>query len=591
MSIWAAFSFLAAVWCIIHVLYFLSHHQETSLLPTQSHLSVSSTRRPLFGGKLQHLKVTLNGLQLQVSTTRWNTTHDKLNSLLSRRTHKTLATAVQGFYTLGTLVAGVGMLVAVFTLFFICVTNGWTLARKVAISHRPHADAIPFGDVHLLTKRSASFAEGEGLAPASVDAGASSFPTITPIVPGVTVPLSHLPVIIAAVFIAQVVHEVGHALAAALEFLPMTACGASFTVCIPAAFVSFPTSAMKTLPPKARSRIIAAGPYHNLVFWAFLSLAAWSGVAHLASFVSGYRDISSIGKVVVDVNPESPLSLHLQPGSIITQLDDTSLGSTSQSIDVWTTYLQGTVKESLLGWCVAKSVLGSGDFLQYLAAANGMLSAKSYECCNNEASKRPSAFSCFGSKDSLERGCIDPVPILTSRHGDNRCQSSDKCPPESSCVFPSKGVQLLRLTVRSSISNVQDQTTILWSGPPIEIWEEVQVSTWVPRIWVLPLWIPPLAATFWEYLTMATLSLYFFNLLPLPHLDGTQLLHSFLDWGLNADQGASSYNFGALEGGESDQQEPRTRRRWKERILRYCPYTMTCIAIGSILFSILNALY
>ena len=139
---------------------------------------------------------------------------------------------------------------------------------------------------------------------------------------------------------------------------------------------------------------------------------------------------------------------------------------------MWTTYLQGTVKESSLGWCVAKSVLGSGDFLQYLATTNDMLSAKSDECCNYEASKRLSAFSCFGSKDSLERGCIDPVPVLTSRHGDNRCQSSDKCPPESSCVFPSKGVQLLRLTVRSSISNVQDQTTVLWSGPLVEIWEE-----------------------------------------------------------------------------------------------------------------------
>lgn len=83
----------------------------------------------------------------------------------------------------------------------------------------------------------------------------------------------------------------------------MTACGASFTVCIPAAFVSFPTTGMGALPAKARARVVAAGPYHNLVFWALLVLAARSGVAHLASFVSGYRDVSSIGKVVVHVNP------------------------------------------------------------------------------------------------------------------------------------------------------------------------------------------------------------------------------------------------------------------------------------------------
>lgn len=83
----------------------------------------------------------------------------------------------------------------------------------------------------------------------------------------------------------------------------MTACGASLTVCVPAAFVSFPTSGMKALSAKARARIVAAGPYHNLVFWVLLVLASRSGVVHLASFVSGYRDISSIGRVVVQVNP------------------------------------------------------------------------------------------------------------------------------------------------------------------------------------------------------------------------------------------------------------------------------------------------
>ena len=82
----------------------------------------------------------------------------------------------------------------------------------------------------------------------------------------------------------------------------MTAAGASFTICFPAAFVTFPTVGMKALTPQARSRVISAGAFHNLVFWCFLAIVTFSGVVNLASYVSGYRNVSDLGKVVVDVD-------------------------------------------------------------------------------------------------------------------------------------------------------------------------------------------------------------------------------------------------------------------------------------------------
>jgi S2P endopeptidase len=39
---------------------------------------------------------------------------------------------------------------------------------------------------------------------------------------------------------------------------------------------------------------------------------------------------------------------------------------------------------------------------------------------------------------------------------------------------PAKDAQLLRLTVRPSIADVDGETVVLWSGPPVEIWEEGQ---------------------------------------------------------------------------------------------------------------------
>ena len=86
------------------------------------------------------------------------------------------------------------------------------------------------------------------------------------------------------------------------ESLPMTAAGASFTICFPAAFVTFPTVGMKALTARARSRVISAGAFHNLVFWYFLVIVASSGVVNLASYVTGYRNVSDLGKVVIDVD-------------------------------------------------------------------------------------------------------------------------------------------------------------------------------------------------------------------------------------------------------------------------------------------------
>lgn len=132
----------------------------------------------------------------------------------------------------------------------------------------------------------------------------------------------------------------------------MLAAGASFTFCVPAAFVSFSSTAINGLRPSARARIIAAGAYHNLVFWCLLMLVAWSGLLRVVSFVSGYENISSTGKAVVDVNPDSPLSLHLAPGAIITKLDDTPASH-------WSSYLAADEHELEQGWCLQNTVLGS----------------------------------------------------------------------------------------------------------------------------------------------------------------------------------------------------------------------------------------
>jgi hypothetical protein len=85
------------------------------------------------------------------------------------------------------------------------------------------------------------------------------------------------------------------------ESLPILSAGAAFTLVIPSAFVSFPSAALDALTPHARSRIISAGPFHNLVFWSVLVLVQRIGVGD-AFWAIGYKDMSAVGRVVIGVD-------------------------------------------------------------------------------------------------------------------------------------------------------------------------------------------------------------------------------------------------------------------------------------------------
>jgi len=55
----------------------------------------------------------------------------------------------------------------------------------------------------------------------------------------------------------------------------------------------------------------------------------------------------------------SPLSLHLTKGVIITRLDDNSLALPHASDTFWMEYLTGTGGKGSMGWCLPKTFLGS----------------------------------------------------------------------------------------------------------------------------------------------------------------------------------------------------------------------------------------
>lgn len=93
-----------------------------------------------------------------------------------------------------------------------------------------------------------------------------------------------------------------------------------------------------------------------------------------------------------------------------------------------------------------------------------------------------------------------------------------------------------------------------------------------------------------RYLTMATLSLYFFNLLPLPYLDGTELLRAYLDILFEGRTSATVYDVESLVGGGHAQLDVRTRKRLTERIMRVTHYGLGGALSCYIPIAIINSL-
>ncbi|KAJ7103756.1 hypothetical protein C8R44DRAFT_640486 [Mycena epipterygia] len=543
---------LLLVWTIIHgANYFLRPAKaQQSLLPT-SRGAASLGRRRNYFWDTRTTQVVLTKLHLRVQTSVWNVRHDALSKAVSARSGVRLRAALIAFYNAGCAMGVLGTLLALGLLLWNCGNVLVPLVRGMGV-----ISMSSVAQPALLAKRGLELdLGGEAAVHGTI---------IQPLIPGVTVPLDHLPPILLAVFLSQIIHELGHAVSAAIDAVPIMTAGASFTVVVPAAFVTFPTAALEALRPFARSRIIAAGPFHNLAFWCLLVLVARVGLGDFLTRTM-YRDVSDVGRVVMGIDADSALRGYLPLGSLITKLDDTSLASPA---DQWTAYLTSPRDSPGSGWCV--------DRAGYLASPQS--------CCAPDAPF--SDLSCFVSVSAAENGCLNPIPILTG--GDEqRCSADPDCSDASRCVRPDESAHILRLTVHT---DGQDQV-ILWSGPLSEVQEQVEIGTLYPRFRFFPLWIYLSTRLFWDYLKMATLSLYLFNLLPLPYLDGAQFVQALLEMAFEgAGTGFDEYDVEALEAASTTNHSElrRNRGRWKERLGRGIPIATTCLFVLSALLALTN---
>ncbi|KAJ3573613.1 hypothetical protein NP233_g2329 [Leucocoprinus birnbaumii] len=539
---------LSLFWLIIHIIHRLStHHKQGPILPS----SISVANR----SQIQW-NITVQFLHARIETTRWNNAHDRLLSRLKRRRGERVW--LERMYDMGLGVGVVGMVVALVLL----VWTTWSLMKSLAIRSVEGGA----GSVGRLLRR-----DMDGTVRRSYEDRGMDSP-ITPIIPGLTVPIAHIPFILVSLFLSQIVHEMGHAISGALYGIPILSSGASLIICIPAAFVAFSTEKLDTLRPAMKAKITAAGPFHNLLFLGVWFLVGWvmrlrdGMVGGLVLSVAGYRDVSEFGRVVVGVEETSPLAGYLIPGTIVTKLNDHSMVPSEEDSDPWSSFLKSSKNDEMeFGWCVDSAELGVCiNVLTYAKANEDRLESSSKECCLPDEPTLTS-LSCFvANTKPIQLGCLNPVPILTSTDPKVRCYSETGCHDGSVCVRPAEKENLLRLTV---LHNDQDrEEVVLWTGPRNEIYDEVTVDKWLPRFSFLPLSLPSWLNIFWEYMSTVNHSLFLFNLVPISGLDGSHLLRSLFE--MVKDRGSETYDLEALESGDATENH-RSRPRFEalERLI------------------------
>ncbi|KIK63925.1 hypothetical protein GYMLUDRAFT_83340 [Collybiopsis luxurians FD-317 M1] len=484
MSFFHVFTLILLFWVIVHIIHRIYQPTRVStLLPTLN--TVAPRARLLWAEKSTIL--TLNKANLRIQTNAFNARHDYLAGKFKDRRFARLQKGITTFYNIGVAAGMCGMVLGLAVLFW---ATGSSLFDAFITAPRPSN----------LSKRDLTSTDPETSPAATL---------IQPIIPGVTVPLSHLPIILIAVFLCQIVHELGHAVAGALSSVPILSSGLSLTFIIPSAFVSFSAAFMNPLDAIAKARIIAAGPWHNLVFWILLLTLAKVGLVIETTSGLGttlmsvcWKDVSQEGRVVVGIDNDSPLNEVLHIGSVVNALDDVSLADKE---DRWSEYLTQKSSESIpwYGWCVSKQTF----------------QASPDDCCKDGNPTLDHL--CFDSLGPLGKSCLNPISTLSNSTDILRCHRETDCGEDAACIWPDSPI--LRLSVKG-------QDLILWSGPRKEIWEQVSIGRYAPRFWFIPASLLGFFTNFYDYLQMATLSLFFFNLLPLPHLDGAQFLATVLEY-------------------------------------------------------------
>ncbi|KAG1474066.1 hypothetical protein G6F56_000576 [Rhizopus delemar] len=389
-----------------------------------------------------------------------------------------------------------------------------------------------------------------------------------PMIPGVTLPMSHIGYYLLALMVCGLFHEAGHAMASFAEGIPIQSSGVFFMYLYPGAFVNIPDQQLATLTPFRQLKIVCAGVWHNLILYLFCLVSLAGGLKMLLVLI-GWQSLENLGGVgVVHIRTNSPLASHLPPSTLIYQLDDTPL---SQNIEDWNAFLfkENARHTTDLGFCVSKPLEDYGK-----------------ECCDVTddfpfGQSMNTSISCFQALEEVtDKQCLPTLPVLATKNRP-RCYKASDCNGDEKCVIPytpSSAGQVVRISAQypSWIENGAEKIFI-FEGELVDIWESVKVSLLRPRFWILPTSLPHILELILRYISSFTIALALLNILPAFKLDGEFALEQLLIWMIQPAEAVTTRN-------------SLLTRRIQEMVIKVTSIVVGFVIAGSLVMGLLSSL-
>jgi len=152
------------------------------------------------------------------------------------------------------------------------------------------------------------------------------------VIPGLTIGLSDAPYLMAALFVAIVVHEFAHAIIGSSQGIPIKSVGVGIFLSLSFVFVEFDDEGYKKAERRSKIRAVAAGPAANVILAALIVFLFYIG---LAGTPGG----------IIAIATSQPASSYIHPWDVIVRINGTAITSDQAFREYMVTVRPGQILE------------------------------------------------------------------------------------------------------------------------------------------------------------------------------------------------------------------------------------------------------
>lgn len=309
---------------------------------------------------------------------------------------------------------------------------------------------------------------------------------LTPVLPGVNLPLSDIGFYLLAIVCASVIHEAGHAFAAADADVRVEGVGFAVFAIIPVAFVELGTNSFNGADVRRRLAIVCAGVWHNVVLAAFCALLLIGHPVLLFPVCS-----FGTGAAVTSLSPEENA---LTSGDLMESVN----GCLVTGKQTWRDCVSSISHNNLTGYCLTES----------FTRKERSHSPHPEVCCTEDLSRHL----CFTDRQG-ERFCL---PARTVVDHNPLCSDWNDCPFASLCLKPEISEDRIRLFRVSR----KDRQSFIFYGTGQQLLVSVLTADCAVRSHWIPVSLILAYDSLLRYLISFSLALAMLNVVPCFFLDG-----------------------------------------------------------------------